>query len=100
MAFEPSLDGATMDCTELQRSIDAYVDGEFDARERAEADLHLGSCERCRALTGARAALRTAMRAKLREAMTPPSAAGRAPPALRARIEAELARRRRPLWRR
>ncbi len=100
MAFEPSLDGATMDCTELERSIDAYVDGEFDARERAEAELHLATCDRCRALATAAAALRAAVRAKLREAMTPPSAAGRAPAELRARIEANLARRRRPLWRR
>ncbi|HET8541043.1 MAG TPA: zf-HC2 domain-containing protein [Anaeromyxobacter sp.] len=97
MAIEPSLNAA-MDCTELERSIDAYVDGEFDAPERAEADLHLATCERCRALAGARAALRAAVRAKLREAMTPPAV--RAPDALRTRIEADLARRRRPLWRR
>lgn len=99
MAIEPSLNAA-MDCTELERSIDAYVDGEFDARERAEADLHLASCERCRALAKAAAALRAAMRAKLREAMTPPSAAGRAPDGLRSRIQAGLARSRLPLWRR
>jgi len=98
MSIEPSI--AAMDCTELERSIDAYVDGEFDVRERAEADLHLASCERCRGLASGRAMLRTAMRAKLREAMAPPAAAGRAPPELRARIEAELARRRRPIWRR
>jgi anti-sigma factor RsiW len=98
MAIEPII--AAMDCTELERSIDAYVDGEFDARERAEADLHLASCPRCRELALSRAALRAALRAKLREAMTPPAAAGRAPAELRARIEADLARRRRPLWRR
>lgn len=99
MEIEPTLIAA-MDCTELERSVDAYVDGEFDARERAEADVHLGACERCRSLVGARTALRAALRAKLREAMMPPSAAGRAPAELRARIEADLARRRRPLWRR
>jgi anti-sigma factor RsiW len=99
MAIEPTLIAA-MDCTELERSIDAYVDGEFDARERAEADLHLAGCERCRTLAGARTALRAALRAKLREAMAPPAPAGRAPAELRARIEADLARRRRPLWRR
>ncbi len=99
MSIEPSLIAA-MDCTELERSIDAYVDGEFDVRERAEAELHLASCERCRTLVGARAALRAALRAKLREAMAPPAAGARAPAELRARIEAELARRRRPLWRR
>ncbi len=99
MAIEPTLIAA-MDCTELERSIDAYVDGEFDARERAEADLHLAACERCRAVAGARARVREAIRERLREAMATPAAAGRAPPELRARIEAELARRRRPLWRR
>ncbi len=99
MTIEPRLIAA-MDCTELERSIDAYVDGEFDARERAEADVHLASCERCRKLAAAAATLRAAVRAKLREAMSPPSAAGRAPAELRARIEADLARERRPLWRR
>ncbi len=99
MTIEPSIDAA-MDCTELERSIDAYVDGEFDARERAEADLHLASCERCRTLAAGAAALRAAVRAKLREAMSPAAPAGRAPPELRTRIEAELVRQRRPLWRR
>src|SRR5512138_2468694 len=98
MTIEPTRIQA-IDCTELERSIDAYVDGEFDAPERAEADLHLAACERCRTLVDRRAALRAAMRAKLREAMAPP-AAGRAPEGLRARIERDLARRRRPLWRR
>ncbi|HEY6099146.1 MAG TPA: zf-HC2 domain-containing protein, partial [Anaeromyxobacter sp.] len=99
MAIEPTL-MAAMDCSELERSVDAYLDGEFDVRERAEADLHLASCPRCQALAGARARVREALRAKLREAMTPPAAAGRAPSELRARIEDALSRRRRPLWRR
>jgi anti-sigma factor RsiW len=99
MAIEPTL-MAAMDCTELERSVDAYLDGEFDARERAEADLHLGACPRCRTLAEERRGLREALRAKLREAMTSPAPAGCAPPALRARIETTLARRRRPLWRR
>jgi anti-sigma factor RsiW len=99
MAIEPTLTAA-MDCGEIERSIDAYLDGEFDARERAEADAHLAACERCRALADAQARIRTAVRARLREAMAPPAQAGRAPPALRARIEDALARRRRPLWRR
>lgn len=99
MAIEPTLDAA-MDCRELERSIDAYLDGEFDARERAEADAHLAACPRCRAAADAQTRIRTAVRARLREAMTAPAAAGRAPAALRARIEESLARRRRPLWRR
>ena len=99
MAIEPTLIAA-MDCTELERSIDAYLDGEFDARERIEVDTHLAGCARCRALADAQRRVRDAIRARLREAMAPPAPAGRAPPALRARIEESLARQRRPLWRR
>jgi anti-sigma factor RsiW len=99
MAIEPTL-VAAMDCSELERVVDAYLDGEFDAAERAEADAHLARCERCRCHVEARGRIRTALRARLREAMTPPADAGRAPPALRARIEDAFARQRLPLWRR
>ncbi len=99
MAIEPTL-SAVMDCGELERAIDAYLDGEFDARERAETDAHLATCERCRALAETQGRIRTAVRTRLREAMSPPAAAGRAPPALRARIEQALASSHRPLWRR
>ncbi len=98
MSIEPST--ATLDCAELESSIDTFLDGEFDERERSEIDAHLAGCEKCRALAGRRARVRTALRAKLREAMSPPGPAGRAPPALRARIESALAHSRRPLWRR
>ncbi len=99
MAIEPTLIAA-MDCSELERSIDAYLDGEFDARERAEADLHLSTCPRCHRLAEERGRVREGLRAKLREAMSPTTPAGRAPPELRSRIEGALAQRRRPLWRR
>jgi len=89
-----------MECGDIERSADPYLDGEFDDRERAAVDAHLASCERCRARWDEQARVRDAMRTRLREAMTPPSSAGRAPPALRARIEGALARERRPLWRR
>ena len=91
---------APMECAELERSVEAYLDGEFDAREQAEAETHLSGCERCRTLTEAAAALRTALRARLREAMGPGARAGRAPAALRARVTEALGRERRPLWRR
>ncbi len=92
---------AAMDCTELQRSIDAYLDGEFDDRERAEAEAHLAACPRCRETAERQGRLRTALRAKLREAMAPPAEAGRAPAHLRERVEASLSRQqRRPIWRR
>lgn len=99
MAIEPTLIAA-MDCSELERSIEAYLDDEFDVRERAEADLHLSTCPRCHALAGERRRVREGLRAKLREAMAPPAPAGRAPQELRTRIEQALARRRHPLWRR
>jgi anti-sigma factor RsiW len=91
---------APMECGDVERSADPYLDGEFDERERAEVDAHLAGCERCRTRWEELAGLRAAVRARLREAMTPPSAAGRAPAALRARIEDALANERRPLWRR
>ncbi len=89
-----------MECGDVERSTDAYLDGEFDDRERAEVDAHLAACEPCRTRWHEQARVRAAVRAGLREAMTPPAAAGRAPAALRARIEGTLARERRPLWRR
>ncbi|MGC3999637.1 MAG: zf-HC2 domain-containing protein [Anaeromyxobacter sp.] len=86
---------AAMDCSELERSIDAYLDGEFDARERAEADAHLTGCARCRGTVEAQGQVRTALRARLREATSTP-----APAALKERLGRSLARERRPLWRR
>jgi anti-sigma factor RsiW len=99
MTIEPT-PSATLDCRDLARQVDAYLDGEFDGRERAEVDTHLASCPACRSLFETQGRLRAALREKLREAMAPPAAAGRAPAALRARIEASLAHERRPLWRR
>ena len=72
MAIEPSAN-ASMDCSDLERAVDAYLDGEFDGRERAEAEAHLASCQRCRALADAQARIRSAVRARLREAMSPPA---------------------------
>ncbi|BDG01612.1 anti-sigma factor family protein [Anaeromyxobacter oryzae] len=90
----------TMDCAELERSLDAYLDGEFEAQEIGEAEAHLSACPRCRAKVETQARMRTALKAKLREAMGGTAPGGRAPPQLRARVEQALARERRPLWRR
>ncbi len=89
-----------IDCAELERSLEAYLDGEFDRADRAEADAHLAACASCRGRAEARASVRDAVRARLRDAMGAGTPAGRAPAALRARIEQQLARQRRPLWRR
>lgn len=98
MSIEPIHLVAAMDCSELTRSIDAYLDGEFDARERAEADAHLMACARCAALVESQGRLRAALRAKLREAMGVDG--GHAPARLRARIQHALVHEKRPLWRR
>lgn len=89
-----------IDCAELERSLEAYLDGEFDGADRAEAEAHLASCEACRGRAEARARVRDAVRSRLRAAMAPETAAGHAPAALRSRIEQQLARQRRPLLRR
>jgi anti-sigma factor RsiW len=99
MSIEPTL-MAAMTCSELERSIDAFLDGEFDERERAEAEAHLAACERCRQVVAREAHVHTTVRAKLREAMGAAAPAGRAPAALRDRVERSLREERRPLWRR
>jgi anti-sigma factor RsiW len=99
MPTEPTLTAA-MDCRELERSVDAFLDAEFDDRERAEAEAHLAGCPRCRATVESQGRLRDAIRRKLREAMAAPAAAGSAPPSLRERLERSLARQRRSVWRR
>jgi len=94
--FAPS----PIDCAELERSLEAFLDGEFDDVERAEAEAHLSLCEPCRGRAEARARVRDAVRSRLRAAMGPGTTAGRAPAALRGRLERELTRQRRPFWRR
>jgi anti-sigma factor RsiW len=89
-----------IDCAELERSLEPFLDGEFDGADRAEAEAHLAACAACRGKAELRARTRDAVRTRLREAMGPGAPAGRAPAALRERIEAQLARERRPLWRR
>ncbi len=89
-----------MDCAEIERSLEPYLDGEFDDRERADVNAHLARCERCRGAADVRSRARALLRAKLREAMGPGTAAGRSPEELRERISAALAHLHRPLWRR
>jgi anti-sigma factor RsiW len=89
-----------MDCAEFERSVDAFLDDEFEPRERAEAEIHLSGCTRCEALAATQGKARNALKAALREAMGPTSKFGRAPEALRDRISAALERERRPFWRR
>ncbi len=89
-----------IDCAELERSLEPYLDGEFEGADLAEAEAHLAVCTACRERAAARAGVRDAIRARLRDAMGHGSAAGRAPAALRERIQRQLAHQRRPFWRR
>jgi len=91
---------APMECAELERALEAYLDGEFEGDDRVEVETHLAGCEACRRATEAAARVRQVLRTRLREVMGPSAPAGRAPEALRQRVHLALARERRPLWRR
>ncbi|BDG07244.1 anti-sigma factor family protein [Anaeromyxobacter paludicola] len=91
---------ATMDCEELKRSLDAFVDGEFEERERAEVEAHVSVCPPCRLLVEEHARFQSALRSSLRCCLGEGSAAGRAPAELRRRILEALEHERRPPWRR
>ncbi len=68
-----------IDCMEAERRLHRYVDKELSDEEMAEVQLHLESCENCRARFRFEAGLRRLVRvAAQRE---------RAPEALRERIE-------------
>ena len=100
MSIDPTETSAAMDCAELSRTLDAYLDGELVEREQVEAEDHLARCEPCRALADREGHLRTALRSRLRAALGPGSVHGHAPEALVERIREGLQRPRRPLWRR
>ena len=100
MSTDPNELSVAMDCAELSRALDTYLDGELAAPERAEADAHLAECPACRTKADAESRLRSALRARLRSALGPGNSAGRAPAELRERIHLALVHERKPLWRR
>lgn len=89
-----------MSCEDLELSLDAYLDGEFEERERAEADAHVQGCESCRRRVESESRYRAALKGKLKAAFGPAGTPGRAPDALRQRLSRALDRERQPLWRR
>jgi anti-sigma factor RsiW len=97
MTLEPRASDQ-MECRDLERSLDAYLDGEFDERERSDAAAHLAVCAPCRSLTEQQQHLRDGLRGCLRRALG--GEAGEAPAALRLRVVEALAHERRPAWRR
>jgi len=100
MSIEPSGFGEEMDCTEMERSIDAYLDHEFDESDLALANTHLANCTHCRGMVEVQGRARALLRAKLRAAMGPGVLGGCAPAELRQRVVIALARQRKPIWRR
>ncbi len=100
MLLDPTQASAAMDCAELRRSFDAYLDRELAPPEEAEAARHLAQCPACRGAAEEEARLRALLRAQLHEAVEAAPGASRAPEALRGRIEAALDGERRPFPRR
>jgi len=51
-----------MECDQMKELISAYADGELDAKERADAERHLGDCAECSQSLKTITALKAAMR--------------------------------------
>jgi len=51
-----------LDCREIESFLPAYVDGEFDAYERAEVESHLADCAGCQHAVRMQAALKDAVK--------------------------------------
>src|SRR5580658_1848203 len=51
-----------MECDQMRELISAYADGELEAKERAEAERHLGDCAECSRSLKTISALKVAMR--------------------------------------
>jgi anti-sigma factor RsiW len=51
-----------LDCREIESFLPAYVDGEFDAYERAEVESHLADCAACQHVVRVQAALKDAVK--------------------------------------
>jgi anti-sigma factor RsiW len=98
MSAEPTATTAAMECADLERSLDAYLDGEFDGQERCDALAHLACCAPCRARAEREGQVREALRSCLRRALGEEVERGRAPASLRPRIVAALAQQRPRGW--
>jgi anti-sigma factor RsiW len=99
MSTDPTEPRAAMDCDDLGRLLDAYLDGELAPGERSEVEFHFRGCDACRAAAAREGAARAALRTRLRAAMGPGTPAGSAPLDLRDRIHLALVKRDPPSWR-
>jgi len=77
-----------MDCSDLERLLPAYADGEFASGESEEVERHLASCPGCSDQVAALLAFRSFLQARAGEVKVA------APTALRERIRADMARER------
>lgn len=86
-----------IDCGDFQKFVDAYIDGEYDERERRDFDAHLAGCPECRGWYEQRRWLGQVIRERL--VARSPAMPGGCRAAVRARLEIEAApaRRRRRL---
>ncbi len=77
------MSNAPTTCKELERALDAYVDGELDASHVLAIDAHLNTCATCSELVGLGRAVKRAIRAEAHAEVVPAS--------VRARIERSAA---------
>lgn len=77
-----------MTCHDLEQFLLPYVDGEFDAQERAELHAHLAACASCTARVRAEQQLRDMIQGAAREL----EATFRAPEGLRERVRLGIAK--------
>ncbi len=80
----------TFDCSDVERLMEPYLDGEFEAGDRASIETHLSACSTCRDGAASAMAFRSELRARLREAFAPGTPQATAPDSLRRRISAAL----------
>jgi mycothiol system anti-sigma-R factor len=60
-----------MNCGEFEKVASLYLDGEFDASERAEVNEHLAHCDDCRAMVDSEHRFRQTLRDKLKPVTAP-----------------------------
>jgi anti-sigma factor RsiW len=96
MSVDPN--PAPLDCSDVERLLDPWLDGEMAGKDAAEAAAHVERCAPCRAEATRRRTVRDGIRSSLRAAMGDDAVA--APEQLRLRIVEAIGRERPPLWRR
>ncbi len=60
-----------MDCQNLRRYLDLYIDDELDLRDRVDADAHIEGCPSCKGVVGRERSFRLALRGQLRPVSAP-----------------------------